>query len=83
LEQSGDHLDLRDQLKDYAERGTELEESNFLDFHLNTYPDRNDRTSPTSQRVPYIQGSGREGKSRVVKKIGHETMPNFIGQWFP
>src|ERR1700691_6526111 len=74
---------MRDQLKDYAERGRELEESNFLDFYLNTYLDQNNNKSPVNQWVPYIEGSRRENKRRIVRTIRHETMPNFMGQWFP
>lgn len=33
--------------------------------------------------MPYIEGSGREHQARVVRSRNHETMPSFIGQWFP
>lgn len=82
LQQRDGQLELRDQLKDYVDRGLDLEDTNFLDFFLNTYPERSPSISPINQRVPYISGSGREGKSRVVRTSGHETMPNFIGRWF-
>lgn len=83
LQQTDGILELRDQLKDYAERGTYLETSNFLEFFLNTYPEREISKSPVNKRVPYIQGSGREHKSRIVRTPRHETMPNFVGKWFP
>lgn len=83
MEQVDGQLELRDQLKDYVERGVELENSNFLEFLLNTYAEKSSSMSPVNQRVRYIQGSGREEKCRVVRTIGHETMPNFVGKWFP
>ncbi|KAI9440358.1 hypothetical protein H4582DRAFT_1455846 [Lactarius indigo] len=33
-------------------------------------------------RVPYHAGTNREGRCRIVRFAGHETMPYFPGQWF-
>ncbi|RDB20785.1 hypothetical protein Hypma_012142 [Hypsizygus marmoreus] len=88
-------ITLRDQLKEYQYRGDALSESNFLDFLLNTYEQSttrevNDHSEQQdnqnhyrSARVPYKEGYGKDKKCRVVRRAGHETMPNFIGQWFP
>ncbi|RDB27295.1 ATP-dependent DNA helicase PIF1 [Hypsizygus marmoreus] len=89
-------IKLRDQLKDYQYRGEALANSNLLDFFLNTYErsgieiqsDTSTEETSTgsrwnSERVPYLAASGKEKRCRIIRRPGHETMPNFIGQWFP
>lgn len=83
LEPENGQLVLRDQLKDYSQRGRELENFSFLEFSLNTYQESKHVENPRNQRVHYIEGSGREHIARIVRSHGHETMPSFIGQWFP
>ncbi|KAK6988113.1 ATP-dependent DNA helicase, partial [Favolaschia claudopus] len=81
---------LKDQMKEYADRGHELDDVSFLDYFLETYhgkdlpDDGNDGVGnrPRSERVPYLEGSGRKG-CRVVRQDGHETVPRFVGSWFP
>lgn len=58
---------------------------NFLDFVLTTY----DATFPKnienlrSPRIPYIHGSGREGRCRVTRGDDRQdVLPNIIGGWF-
>ncbi|KAK7001030.1 hypothetical protein R3P38DRAFT_2560084 [Favolaschia claudopus] len=90
LEVCGDSLVLKDQLKEYADRGHELDDFSFLDYFLETYDGRTSKdadkdTKPSryrSTRVPYLDGSGRKG-CRIVRQGGHETMPRFVGAWFP
>jgi len=87
-------LALRDQLKDYAFRGDGLELYNFLDYNLDTYEgepvrERNDgeshtrRGPATHDRFPYKHGAGKGGRCRIMRGKGHETMPDFVGRWFP
>ena len=83
-------LTIQDDLKDYVDRGTALEDVNMLNFFLNTYerdlvvpstvggPGR-----PQSVRVPYLEGTGHGKRCQVIRSAGHETMPNFVGDWFP
>ncbi|KAJ7577509.1 hypothetical protein C8J56DRAFT_1061168 [Mycena floridula] len=35
-----------------------------------------------SQRVPYLQSANRSGV-RIIRGQGHETLPQFVGRWFP
>ena len=70
-------------MRDYSERGRELEDYSFLDFSLDTYPERKHVDNPRNQRVHFIEGSGRECQAQVVRSPGHETLPSFLGPWFP
>lgn len=91
-------LTKKDQVRDYMYRGDGLERYNFLDLFLNTYdglpvnegvdeddrePSRLRRGPRTHQRFPYREGSGKGRRCRVIRSEGHETVPQFIGQWFP
>ena len=82
-------LQVKDQIKEYIDRGEALENWSYLDFFLGTYEGKTlpERTSargrPPSSRVPYRDGSGREGRCRIVRASNHETMPYFPGPWFP
>ncbi|KAJ7266935.1 hypothetical protein B0H12DRAFT_1200858 [Mycena haematopus] len=102
---------LKDQLKEYTDRGEALEDMSYLDYHVNTYdgaPLRAKRTPgpandeaggaveeqgegredsrragrPASQRVPYLATAKRKGQ-RVIRNANLETLPHFIGSWFP
>ncbi|RDB23672.1 hypothetical protein Hypma_009540 [Hypsizygus marmoreus] len=84
---------LNDQLKDYQYRGDLLREQSFLEFNLNTYeasfngqedmPNPTNHTRLRSVRVPYKAEADKKKQCRVIRGAGHETMPNFVGQWFP
>ncbi|RDB17999.1 ATP-dependent DNA helicase RRM3 [Hypsizygus marmoreus] len=86
-------LRVKDQVKDYRYRGEALLDSNYLDFFLNTYEGRLDSHSDTSgetttqrtisERVPYQLEAEKGTRCRIIRGAGHETLPNFIGQWFP
>jgi hypothetical protein len=82
-------LEIKDQLKEYIDRGPELATTCLLDFFLNTYERDKTRTPTTgtshqlNERVPYLQNTGHGCRCRVVQTAGHETMPNFVGEWFP
>ena len=62
---------------------------NLLDFFLNTYEGDLLTVTPSkrgrkpNEREPYRPGTGHDKKCRVFRGEGHETMPNFIGDWFP
>ena len=82
LESENGELVLHNQLKDYSERGRELEDYSFLDFLLNTYPERKCMDNLWNQRVHFIEGSGCECQAQVVHLPGHEILPSFLGSWF-
>jgi hypothetical protein len=90
-----DQLMLKDQLKEYADRGRPLAGYNFLDYFINTY-DTDDAgrkmitvnreggcSHPHNERVAYKEGTGRDNCCQIICSQGHETLPNFIWQWFP
>jgi hypothetical protein len=41
------------------------------------------RGRPPNRRIPYRQGFTRTGRCRVMRTAGHETLPHFMGGWFP
>ena len=82
---------LKDQMREYMDRGDLLEKWSYLDFFLGTYdgktlkePDSNSSCGrPANVCVPYRGYSNRPGRCRVLRGAGHETMPYFPGRWFP
>lgn len=82
------HVQLKDQMRDYINRGNALEEWSYLDFFLGTYDGkiREQNTSARGRtantRVPYLENCGRDGHARIIRSAGHETMPYFPGSWF-
>ncbi|KAF7288210.1 ATP-dependent DNA helicase [Mycena chlorophos] len=81
---------LRDQLKEYQDRGTALSAMNFYDYFTLTYhgteleekPDSERRGRPQSERVPYLPSASRAG-CRVIRHERAEINLHFIGKWFP
>jgi len=70
-------LEIKDQLKEYVNRGQGLAESNLLDFFLNTYErdqSKTDIQTPSSlgrkpnDRVPYLEGTGPR------KEMPHQSL---------
>jgi hypothetical protein len=82
-------LEIKDQLKEYVDRGPALAEMNLLQFCLDTYETDQTAFSDSGRgrkpkpRIQYLEGTGHGTKCRVIKGDGHETMPNFVGDWFP
>src|SRR6267154_6634110 len=82
-------LTIKDELKDYVDRGPELAHYSLLDFFLNTYdgdfalPSTSNRGQTLNKRVRYLENTGHGKKCRILRLAGHETMPNFVGNWFP
>lgn len=89
-------LELKDQLRDYKFRGDALQSTNFLDYFLNTYEgemvemndnqdnNQNQRGSRSSERIPYKPAAGKpRNLCRIIRRKGHETLPLFVGPWFP
>lgn len=80
---------LKDQMREYMDRGDFLETWSYLDFFLGTYDGKTlkdttvSRGRPGNVRVPYRGNSNRHGRCRVLRSVGHETMPYFPGRWFP
>jgi hypothetical protein len=79
-------------MKEYTSRGPELENSSYLEFFLNTYEgeqmassrkENETRGRQPNERVQYAEGAGKGAKRCVVRARGHETMAEFIGEWFP
>ena len=81
---------MKDQVREYIDRGDALENWSYLDYFLGMYDgyvlkergsSRRGRTPNT--RVPYREGANRDGHCRIIRSPGHETMPYFPGEWFP
>ena len=83
------HLLMKDQIREYMDRGDGLENWNYLDFFLGTYDGKplkdhdSNRGRPGNVRVPYRENSNRAGRCRIIRSVGHDTMPYFPGPWFP
>ncbi|KAF7313012.1 ATP-dependent DNA helicase [Mycena kentingensis (nom. inval.)] len=85
-------LVLKDQLRDYRERGEELEDFCLYRFLTETYdgPSKNaeegDNTPgpgrPTNARVPYLPQAERS-TSRILRSHNAEACIQVVGQWFP
>jgi hypothetical protein len=82
-------ITLRDELQNYTWRGEALEQYSYLDFMLNTYDSREKPSKatkawgrPQNQRVAY-QGQKNSTRVHILRSSQQETMPNFIGKWFP
>lgn len=80
-------VEIKDQQDKYVMRVSELEELNYWDFFLDTYEhseskNTDSRTMKADKGFPPLPGS-RSSKARCVRQQGHETLPEFIGQWFP
>ncbi|KAF7296369.1 ATP-dependent DNA helicase [Mycena chlorophos] len=83
---------LKDQLKQYQDRGHALDDMSFYDFFRLTYDgemleeravtNTPARGRPRSVRVPYLPEANRSG-CRVIRGEQHETNLHFIGRWFP
>ncbi|KAF7305721.1 ATP-dependent DNA helicase [Mycena chlorophos] len=83
---------LKDQLKQYQDRGHALDDMSFYDFFMLTYDgemleeraatDGPARGRPRSVRVPYLPEANWSG-CRVIRGEQHETNLHFIGRWFP
>jgi hypothetical protein len=92
-------ITLKDQLHEYMFRGVEMDGMNFLSFVLDTYDVKAEQVEDTmgaeragrqrtsgrtpNRRVPYRQGFTKPGRSRAYRTVGHETLPHFMGSWFP
>ena len=80
---------LKDQCREYMDRGDALEHWSYLDYFLGTYDGKilkekvSTRGQPANTRVPYRGNGTRPGRCRVLRSTGHETMPYFPGAWFP
>jgi hypothetical protein len=90
VEVSEGHVRVKDDLRDYADRGEAYETLCFLDFMLDTYEggkedsgSRHGRGRHRNARVHYRAGSGRDSNFRITRTLGHERMPDFVGVWFP
>jgi hypothetical protein len=81
---------MRDQVREYVDRGYELEQLSYLEYFLNTYDIRTSSDVPLVQKrsgtnfhFPYLTGTSHSGHLRVLRAEGHETMPHIPGPWFP
>ena len=80
---------VKDQIREYMDRGDELEQWSYLDFFLGTYDGKllknhdSNRGRPGNVRVPYQENCNRVGHCRILRSPGHDTMPYFPGRWFP
>lgn len=82
-------LQIKDQAREYIDRGDALESWSYLDYFLGTYDgfvlkeQHSQCGRNPSTRVPYREGTNRDGHCRIIRSAGHETMPYFPGEWFP
>ena len=82
-------IQIKDRAREYVDRGDQLENWSFLSFFLDTYDgspakdNDNLRGRRPNTRIPYRDGTGRNGHCHIIRSPGHETMPYFPGQWFP
>lgn len=85
-------ITVKDQLNEYMFRGEEIGEMNLLSFVLDTYDAKAEQGDdadlrrggrPLNRRVLYRQGFTKSGRCRVFRTTGHETLPQFMGGWFP
>ena len=80
---------IRDQIREYMDRGIALEHWSYLDYFLGSYDGAILKQKSTlrgrkpSIRIPYRDNCDRPGRCRVLRSPGHETMPYFPGFWFP
>ncbi|KAF9489730.1 hypothetical protein BDN71DRAFT_283261 [Pleurotus eryngii] len=84
LRPSSGHMVVKMQSEEYAYRGEALEDMNFWDYFTETYDEREKpaASSAAERQIGYLPGSPRKG-GRRVRLPGHETMLQFVGQWFP
>ncbi|KAF7331514.1 ATP-dependent DNA helicase [Mycena kentingensis (nom. inval.)] len=90
-------VELKDQLKEYIDRGHELEDMSLYDYFSQTYDGkdipRDEENSlddarprrggrPRSDRVAYLSSSNR-ARCRVIRGPRQEVNIHFIGRWFP
>lgn len=86
LEMVDGQVHVKEQITEYTEPGSLLEDWNYLDFFLGTYDGKCLKEKTTKQGRP---GNTRvwefhsTGRCRVILSPGHETMPYFPCQWFP
>ena len=70
-------------LHDYTFRGPYLDYMNLFDFILNTYEDIEHAHAVSDGVVPYLPGSRKRRKVRVVRPHAQEVVPEVIGGWPP
>ncbi len=83
IEFVGGEVKLKDQLREYSDRGDALENLSFMDFFSETYDGDYPKGTGRSQHVPYKEGTGHGKRCRVIRRRGHETIVQFVGTWFP
>jgi hypothetical protein len=92
-------ITLKDQLHEYMYRGEEMGGMSLITFVLETYDAKAEQSDvdqgvsddtarrtcgrPPNRRVSYRQGFTRIGRCRVYRTAGYETLPHFMGGWFP
>lgn len=89
IEMIGGQLQIKDQVREYMDRGDALLSWSYMDFVLDTYDGKMlpEKTSTQGRsrnmRVPYRDNTGRSGRCRILRSPGHETMPYIPGPWLP
>lgn len=65
-------------------RVEKLDDMSLLDFNINTYESNHwcpHRGEIRADTVPYLQGSHKKGKFRVIRTADQEAIPYFPGKW--
>ena len=89
IEMMEGQLRIKDQVREYIDRGDALQSYCYMDFFLETYDGKLLPAKTSTQgrtrntRIPYRDNCGRSGRCRILRSPGHETMPYIPGPWFP
>jgi len=78
------------QLTDYANRGPSLEHLSLWEFFRDTYnglklgsSTKGKEAYCVSERSTFMNDTNDISRCQVVRKMGHETIVDFIGPWIP
>jgi len=78
------------QLTDYANRGPSLEHLSLWEFFRDTYnglklgsSTKGKEAYCVSERSAFMDDTNDISRCRVIRKMGHETIVDFIGPWIP
>lgn len=80
-------VEIKQKLAEYVNRGDALESWSYLDFFLGTYDGKtlkvktSPRGRPPNIRVPYKPNTQPQGRCRILRSSGHDTMPYFPACW--
>lgn len=94
---NGSSISTESKIDDLSENDSEdrdLEDDDGDDDNVNSTVDPNTSSSvgtgnkrkrgrKAHTRIPYLAAANRPNRCRILRSKGHETLPEFIGGWFP